>query len=114
MADTARVEPSVLIAEDDSELRDVLARGLREEGFTVDTVGSGGALLRRWQERRTDVLIIDVLRICNGSVSFCDEPSRVFLHRRTNAFTAAAERGEFRRIDIGNQFANKICVRIVT
>jgi two-component system response regulator MprA len=46
--------------EDDADLRDVLARGLREEGFAVETVGSGAALLRRFAERGADALVIDV------------------------------------------------------
>jgi two-component system OmpR family response regulator len=54
------VEPSLLVVEDDAELRDVLSRGLREEGFAVETVGSGAALLQRWSERRSDALVIDI------------------------------------------------------
>ena len=41
-------------------MRDVLARGLREEGFAVETVATGAALLRRWSERRADALVIDI------------------------------------------------------
>ena len=34
------MEPSLLIAEDDAALRDVLVRSLRAEGFAARTVGS--------------------------------------------------------------------------
>ena len=37
----------VLVVEDDMELRSVLSRGLREEGFDVHTVGTGGEVLPR-------------------------------------------------------------------
>jgi two-component system, OmpR family, response regulator len=53
-------EPSLLVVEDDPELRDLLARGLREEGFAVETVATGSALLRRFHERGADALVIDV------------------------------------------------------
>jgi two-component system response regulator MprA len=54
------LEHSVLIVEDDDELRGVLVRGLREEGFAVDAVGDGGALLDRVERTVPDVLVIDI------------------------------------------------------
>jgi len=54
------LERSVLIVEDDDELRGVLGRGLREEGFAVDTVPDGGALLDRVERTSPDVLVIDI------------------------------------------------------
>jgi two-component system, OmpR family, response regulator len=51
---------SILIVEDDDELRAVLVRGLREEGFTVEAVSSGADLLRRIAEGTPDALLIDV------------------------------------------------------
>jgi two-component system OmpR family response regulator len=51
---------SVLIVEDDDELRAVLSRGLGEEGFAVDAVSTGSALLERAEEDVPDVLVIDV------------------------------------------------------
>jgi two-component system OmpR family response regulator len=53
-------QPSLLVVEDDAELRDLLARGLREEGFAVETVATGSALLRRFAERPADALVIDI------------------------------------------------------
>ena len=50
----------VLIVEDDAELRSVLARGLREEGFTVETVATGGELLSRAEAGTPDVLVVDI------------------------------------------------------
>ena len=39
--------PRVLIVEDDPELRDVLGRGLAEEGFETDAVSTGAEFLER-------------------------------------------------------------------
>ena len=50
----------VLIVEDDAELRSVLARGLREEGFTVEAVATGGELLARVPSDLPDVFVIDI------------------------------------------------------
>ncbi len=51
---------TVLVVEDDAELRGVLGRGLREEGFAVDTVATGADLLARVEKRAPDVLVIDI------------------------------------------------------
>ena len=51
---------SILIVEDDDELRAVLARGLREEGFEVDGVATGTHLLERVGEAAPDAFVIDI------------------------------------------------------
>jgi two-component system, OmpR family, response regulator len=51
---------SIVIVEDDDELRAVLARGLREEGFSVEGVASGTQLLERIEETTPDALVIDI------------------------------------------------------
>jgi two-component system response regulator MprA len=50
----------VHVVEDDPQLRDLILRGLSEEGF--DVAGSDGAetALRRQGERRADVFVIDI------------------------------------------------------
>ena len=52
--------PRVLIVEDDPELRVVLGRGLEEEGFETDAVGTGAELLERVKQASPDLLVIDV------------------------------------------------------
>ncbi|HZR96450.1 MAG TPA: response regulator transcription factor [Gaiellaceae bacterium] len=51
---------TVIVVEDDPELRGVLARGLREEGFATDTVGSGAELLERVESAAPDAFVIDI------------------------------------------------------
>src|SRR2546421_8699274 len=54
------MDPHVLIVEDDTELREVLVRGLRDEGFAAQGVATGHELLNRAAGQPPDALIIDV------------------------------------------------------
>jgi two-component system response regulator MprA len=54
------IEPRILIAEDDHELRGVLVRGLREEGFRAEGVSTGAELLGRGADAVPDVFVVDV------------------------------------------------------
>jgi DNA-binding response OmpR family regulator len=49
----------VLVAEDDKALRSVLERGLKEEGYVVDTVEDGEAALRHLRAYDYDVAVLD-------------------------------------------------------
>jgi two-component system response regulator MprA len=49
-----------MVAEDDVELRDVLIRGLVEEGFDAAGAGSGAELLERVDAETPDVLVVDI------------------------------------------------------
>jgi DNA-binding response OmpR family regulator len=49
----------VLVAEDDTALRSVLERGLRENGYVVDSVGDGSAALRHLRAYEYDVAVLD-------------------------------------------------------
>jgi two-component system response regulator MprA len=51
---------SILVVEDDEELRLVVARGLREEGFSVESVATGAELLERIDHVGPDALVIDI------------------------------------------------------
>ena len=51
---------TVLVVEDDEELRSLLGRGLREEGFAVEAVATGAAALARVAEGEPDVLVVDI------------------------------------------------------
>jgi len=51
---------SILVVEDDDELRGVLGRGLREEGFAVEVAATGAELLERIEHTAPDALVIDI------------------------------------------------------
>jgi two-component system response regulator MprA len=54
-------EAHVIVVEDDAELRTLLTRGLREEGFEVTTAPSAAELLRRLAELKApDALVVDI------------------------------------------------------
>jgi len=50
----------ILVVEDDTQLRELLARGLEEEGFGVSGVATGAEAMRRVQSAAPDGLIIDI------------------------------------------------------
>ncbi|MFN2616098.1 MAG: response regulator transcription factor [Thermoleophilaceae bacterium] len=52
--------PRLLIAEDDAQLRGVLTRTLREEGFEVNAVATGGELVELSRSSPPDALIVDI------------------------------------------------------
>ncbi len=52
--------PRVLVVEDDGDLRSMLLRGLREEGFEASGVGSGAELLERFNAEAPNILIVDI------------------------------------------------------
>jgi two-component system OmpR family response regulator len=55
------IEPHVLVLEDDAELRSLLTRGLKEEGFMVTTAASAADLVRRPDgDADPDALIVDI------------------------------------------------------
>jgi two-component system response regulator MprA len=54
------MQPSLLIAEDDAPLRDVLVRSLRAEGFTARAVANGRELLDHALAAPPAALVIDI------------------------------------------------------
>ena len=61
-SDTAEavIDPHVILLEDDEELRSLVARGLREEGFKVTTASTARELLRQIGDTEPEVLIVDI------------------------------------------------------
>ncbi len=53
-------EQRVLIVEDDPELRGLLRRGLAEEGFRTEAVGTGAELLEWVEASEPDALVVDI------------------------------------------------------
>ena len=60
--DTARavLDPHVVLLEDDAELRALVTRGLREEGFEVTAAPTAAELLRRLEEVDPVALVVDI------------------------------------------------------
>ena len=51
---------TILVVEDDDELRSVVGSGLREEGFVVEAVSNGADALERVDKTPPDMLVIDI------------------------------------------------------
>jgi CheY-like chemotaxis protein len=51
---------TILVVDDDVELRSVLRLALEEEGYTYDSAGSGLAALQKVRERTPDLVILDL------------------------------------------------------
>jgi DNA-binding response OmpR family regulator len=54
------LQPRVLVAEDDDELRALLVAGLRRHDLDVAGVATGAALLKDSEDWRPDVLVVDI------------------------------------------------------
>src|SRR5690349_22454372 len=54
------LQPRVLVAEDDAELRELLVKGLRRHELDATGAGTGAALLSGTEEWRPDALVVDI------------------------------------------------------
>jgi len=57
---TERLGQSILVVEDDDQLRGVVASSLREEGFLVELAATGAAALARVERAPVDLLVVDI------------------------------------------------------
>jgi two-component system response regulator MprA len=54
------MEPRIFVLEDDPQMRSLLVRGLREEGYEAQGYATGSELLRRLAETVADLFVIDI------------------------------------------------------
>lgn len=66
----------ILLAEDEAQLRESLARGLREQAYAVDTVADGDAAVRQAAIYDYDAIVLDVLMPGRTGVDACREIRR--------------------------------------
>jgi two-component system response regulator MtrA len=55
------MDARILLVEDDPNIREITALGLRAAGFTVDTARDGLDGLERWRRDRPDLVLLDVM-----------------------------------------------------
>ena len=55
------IAPHVILLEDDAELRSLVTRGLREEGFDVTSASTAADLLRQLGEAEPDAFVVDIV-----------------------------------------------------
>src|SRR5579872_5925160 len=56
----SKISGSVLVADDQADIREALRLLLKVEGFAIETAGSPAAVLEALQHRQHDVLLIDL------------------------------------------------------
>jgi DNA-binding response OmpR family regulator len=61
----------VLLAEDEPQLRDTIARGLREQAHVVDAVADGDAAFVEAMAQRYDAIILDVVLPRRSGIEVC-------------------------------------------
>jgi two-component system response regulator MprA len=54
------MEPRIFVLEDDPQMRSLLVRGLREEGYEVQGFATGSEVLRKVAELVPDLFVIDI------------------------------------------------------
>lgn len=61
----------VLVVDDNREIRDLLARYLREHGMTVTTLGDGRSLFAALEKEEIDLIVLDLMLPGEGGVALC-------------------------------------------
>src|SRR5688572_7401240 len=59
--DNRRVSASILVAEDQTDIRELLVMNLRAAGYEVEAVADGPAALASQKERASDLLVLDLM-----------------------------------------------------
>ena len=61
----------LLIVDDDPEIRDLLARFLREHGFQVSVAAEGEEMLQLLQDSEPDLVVLDLMLPGEDGLSLC-------------------------------------------
>ena len=64
-------EPHVLVVDDDREIRDLMSRFLRKNGFRVDVAADGQAMRKALANSKIDLVILDRILPNEDGVSLC-------------------------------------------
>ncbi|MBL29610.1 MAG: DNA-binding response regulator [Rhodospirillaceae bacterium] len=63
--------PHILVVDDDREIRDLVARFLRNHGCRVDAVGDGRAMFQTLETGRFDLVVLDLMMPGEDGLSIC-------------------------------------------
>ena len=68
----AMAQPSsILVVDDDAEIRDLLSRFLKKHEFAVETAHDGRAMLRKLDGGRFDLVVLDIMMPGENGLSLC-------------------------------------------
>ena len=65
--------PHVLVVDDDRDIRDLLSRFLRKNGFRVDAAGSGKEMKRVLEQAKIDLVLLDRVMPGEDGLTLCRE-----------------------------------------
>lgn len=85
---TCRPPVRILLAEDDDQLRETVARGLREQSFVVDVVGDGEEALTNAIVHEYAVIVLDVLLPRKDGFTVCRDLRERSVHTPILMLTA--------------------------
>ncbi len=68
-----RTQPIVLVAEDEESFIEALTLGLKREGFLVEAARDGEEAIRKFEEFRPDVILLDVMLPRKSGLDVCRE-----------------------------------------
>ncbi len=72
----AQTSPEILVADDEQSIREGLGALLESEGYRVRMASDGVEALRMCEERRPDLLLLDVMMPCLGGYAVCERLRR--------------------------------------
>ncbi|MBX3604571.1 MAG: response regulator transcription factor [Piscinibacter sp.] len=67
----AHAPATILVAEDQADIRELLVLNLRNAGYQVDAVADGAAALARQSERAADLLVLDLMMPLLDGLEVC-------------------------------------------
>jgi two-component system, OmpR family, response regulator MprA len=67
----------ILAVDDDTEILDMLSRGLKFEGYEVDTAEEGNIAINLFKERAPDLVLLDVMMPGMDGLEVCREMRKV-------------------------------------
>ncbi len=85
--------PSVLVVDDDKDLRDVVRVVLEHSGFTVSEATNGLEALRKLEARSVDLIVLDVFMPELGGIGFLENLPARFRKIPVIAMSGGADRG---------------------
>ena len=92
----------VLVADDDSHIRDVITFALRREGFEVVEAADGDAALTLFEREAPDLLVLDVMMPGRDGLEVCravrNGPHRASVHGNVPILFLSAKNAEVERV----------------
>ena len=94
---------SVLIIDDDPQVRDLLTQVMEEEGHTVATACNGEEGMNRYRTQPADLVILDILMPEKEGLETIREIRREFPKVKNIAISGGSERAKMNVLDVAGR-----------